>query len=144
MGHLFGWWGFRPIYSYNHTFKLSLFPSTDLCLLYFSLGSLFKTRCMSCGEVKANHKSPICPALEGKGEKLMQTHHHYFIKYLNYKRLHFLYLLFSFLFLILREPDPSAKDARIPVEHLPRFVSLGFVADQWTVMISQKLQYFVS
>ncbi|KAI7799721.1 NAD-dependent protein deacylase sirtuin-5, mitochondrial isoform X1 [Triplophysa rosa] len=48
-------------------------------------GSLFKTRCMSCGEVKANHKSPICPALEGKGE-----------------------------------PDPSAKDARIPVEHLPR------------------------
>ncbi|TRY60344.1 hypothetical protein DNTS_013676 [Danionella cerebrum] len=30
-------------------------------------GSLFKTRCMSCGEVKANHKSPICPALEGKG-----------------------------------------------------------------------------
>uniref|UniRef100_A0A672T8I8 NAD-dependent protein deacylase sirtuin-5, mitochondrial n=1 Tax=Sinocyclocheilus grahami TaxID=75366 RepID=A0A672T8I8_SINGR len=48
-------------------------------------GSLFKTRCMSCGEVKANHKSPICPALEGKGE-----------------------------------PDPSAKDARIPVQHLPR------------------------
>ncbi|XP_065113372.1 NAD-dependent protein deacylase sirtuin-5, mitochondrial [Paramisgurnus dabryanus] len=48
-------------------------------------GSLFKTRCMSCGEVKANHKSPICPALEGKGE-----------------------------------PDPSAKDARIPVEELPR------------------------
>ncbi|XP_060722626.1 NAD-dependent protein deacylase sirtuin-5, mitochondrial-like isoform X1 [Tachysurus vachellii] len=30
-------------------------------------GSLFKTRCMSCGEVKANYKSPICPALEGKG-----------------------------------------------------------------------------
>uniref|UniRef100_A0A671MWR4 Sirtuin 5 n=1 Tax=Sinocyclocheilus anshuiensis TaxID=1608454 RepID=A0A671MWR4_9TELE len=48
-------------------------------------GSLFKTRCMSCGEVKANHKSPICPALEGKGE-----------------------------------PDSSSKDARIPVEHLPR------------------------
>ncbi|XP_066533447.1 NAD-dependent protein deacylase sirtuin-5, mitochondrial [Hoplias malabaricus] len=48
-------------------------------------GSLFKTRCMSCGEVKANHKSPICPALEGKGA-----------------------------------PDPQAKDARIPVEDLPR------------------------
>ncbi|MCI4389363.1 hypothetical protein PGIGA_G00097150 [Pangasianodon gigas] len=30
-------------------------------------GSLFKTRCMSCGEVKENYKSPICPALEGKG-----------------------------------------------------------------------------
>ncbi|NP_001187449.1 NAD-dependent protein deacylase sirtuin-5, mitochondrial isoform X1 [Ictalurus punctatus] len=30
-------------------------------------GSLFKTRCISCGEVKANYKSPICPALKGKG-----------------------------------------------------------------------------
>ncbi|XP_062858246.1 NAD-dependent protein deacylase sirtuin-5, mitochondrial isoform X2 [Trichomycterus rosablanca] len=30
-------------------------------------GSLFKTRCTSCDEVKANYKSPICPALEGKG-----------------------------------------------------------------------------
>ncbi|XP_071774512.2 NAD-dependent protein deacylase sirtuin-5, mitochondrial [Centroberyx gerrardi] len=30
-------------------------------------GSLFKTRCMSCGHESANHKSPICPALEGKG-----------------------------------------------------------------------------
>ncbi|XP_030228839.1 NAD-dependent protein deacylase sirtuin-5, mitochondrial isoform X1 [Gadus morhua] len=30
-------------------------------------GSLFKTRCMSCGHVSANHKSPICAALEGKG-----------------------------------------------------------------------------
>ncbi|XP_056336716.1 NAD-dependent protein deacylase sirtuin-5, mitochondrial isoform X1 [Danio aesculapii] len=48
-------------------------------------GSLFKTRCMSCGEVKANHKSPICPALEGKGA-----------------------------------PDPNTKEARIPVELLPR------------------------
>lgn len=48
-------------------------------------GSLFKTRCMSCGEVKANHTSPICPALEGKGA-----------------------------------PDPEAKDARIPVNDLPR------------------------
>ncbi|KAJ8332046.1 hypothetical protein SKAU_G00429730, partial [Synaphobranchus kaupii] len=30
-------------------------------------GSLFKTRCSSCGNVAANHTSPICPALEGKG-----------------------------------------------------------------------------
>ncbi|KAM6962770.1 NAD-dependent protein deacylase sirtuin-5, mitochondrial [Aplochiton taeniatus] len=30
-------------------------------------GSLFKTRCMSCGHEAANHKSPICAALEGKG-----------------------------------------------------------------------------
>ncbi|KAM4628924.1 NAD-dependent protein deacylase sirtuin-5, mitochondrial isoform 1-T3 [Polymixia lowei] len=30
-------------------------------------GSLFKTRCMSCGHESANHKSPICAALEGKG-----------------------------------------------------------------------------
>ncbi|XP_030628346.1 NAD-dependent protein deacylase sirtuin-5, mitochondrial isoform X2 [Chanos chanos] len=30
-------------------------------------GSLFKTRCMTCGEVAVNNKSPICPALEGKG-----------------------------------------------------------------------------
>ncbi|XP_020842437.1 NAD-dependent protein deacylase sirtuin-5, mitochondrial [Phascolarctos cinereus] len=30
-------------------------------------GSLFKTRCTSCGNVVENYKSPICPALEGKG-----------------------------------------------------------------------------
>lgn len=30
-------------------------------------GSLFKTHCMSCGHESANHKSPICAALEGKG-----------------------------------------------------------------------------
>ncbi|KAH0617896.1 hypothetical protein JD844_016615 [Phrynosoma platyrhinos] len=30
-------------------------------------GSLFKTRCTSCGNVTANHKSPICSALAGKG-----------------------------------------------------------------------------
>uniref|UniRef100_A0A4W4HDW1 NAD-dependent protein deacylase sirtuin-5, mitochondrial n=1 Tax=Electrophorus electricus TaxID=8005 RepID=A0A4W4HDW1_ELEEL len=48
-------------------------------------GSLFKTRCMSCGEVKENYKSPVCPALKGKGA-----------------------------------PDPNAKEARIPVEDLPR------------------------
>uniref|UniRef100_A0A672TCY9 NAD-dependent protein deacylase sirtuin-5, mitochondrial n=1 Tax=Sinocyclocheilus grahami TaxID=75366 RepID=A0A672TCY9_SINGR len=62
-----------------------LHHSADSKHVYEIHGSLFKTRCMSCGEVKANHKSPICPALEGKGE-----------------------------------PDPSSKDARIPVEHLPR------------------------
>ncbi|XP_064202375.1 NAD-dependent protein deacylase sirtuin-5, mitochondrial-like [Anguilla rostrata] len=31
-------------------------------------GNLFKTRCVSCGEVASNHRSPICPALEGKGK----------------------------------------------------------------------------
>ncbi|XP_034387659.1 NAD-dependent protein deacylase sirtuin-5, mitochondrial isoform X2 [Cyclopterus lumpus] len=30
-------------------------------------GSLFKTRCMSCGHEADNSKSPICAALEGKG-----------------------------------------------------------------------------
>ncbi|XP_055988382.1 NAD-dependent protein deacylase sirtuin-5, mitochondrial [Sorex fumeus] len=30
-------------------------------------GSLFKTRCTSCGVVAENYKSPICPALAGKG-----------------------------------------------------------------------------
>lgn len=30
-------------------------------------GSLFKTRCTMCGNVASNRKSPICPALEGKG-----------------------------------------------------------------------------
>lgn len=30
-------------------------------------GSLFKTRCMSCGHEATNYKSPICAALEGKG-----------------------------------------------------------------------------
>ncbi|XP_039979337.1 NAD-dependent protein deacylase sirtuin-5A, mitochondrial-like [Xiphias gladius] len=30
-------------------------------------GSLFKTRCMSCGHEEANYRSPICAALEGKG-----------------------------------------------------------------------------
>uniref|UniRef100_A0A3Q3X8S9 NAD-dependent protein deacylase sirtuin-5, mitochondrial n=1 Tax=Mola mola TaxID=94237 RepID=A0A3Q3X8S9_MOLML len=30
-------------------------------------GSLFKTRCMSCGHEEANYKSPICAALKGKG-----------------------------------------------------------------------------
>ncbi|KAJ4943524.1 hypothetical protein JOQ06_006024 [Pogonophryne albipinna] len=30
-------------------------------------GSLFKTRCMSCGHEAANYHSPICGALKGKG-----------------------------------------------------------------------------
>ena len=30
-------------------------------------GSLFLTRCLSCGEVKENRDSPICEALKGKG-----------------------------------------------------------------------------
>ncbi|KAM6410570.1 NAD-dependent protein deacylase sirtuin-5, mitochondrial isoform 2-T5 [Pluvialis apricaria] len=30
-------------------------------------GSLFKTRCTNCGNVAANYKSPICPALAGRG-----------------------------------------------------------------------------
>lgn len=30
-------------------------------------GSLFRTRCLSCGHESANHRSPICAALKGKG-----------------------------------------------------------------------------
>lgn len=30
-------------------------------------GSLFRTRCMSCGHEAANYQSPICAALQGKG-----------------------------------------------------------------------------
>ncbi|XP_075901585.1 NAD-dependent protein deacylase sirtuin-5, mitochondrial isoform X1 [Nelusetta ayraudi] len=30
-------------------------------------GSLFRTRCLSCGHEAANYQSPICAALEGKG-----------------------------------------------------------------------------
>ncbi|XP_067218939.1 NAD-dependent protein deacylase sirtuin-5, mitochondrial [Chanodichthys erythropterus] len=30
-------------------------------------GNQFHTRCVSCGDVEVNHKSPICPSLEGKG-----------------------------------------------------------------------------
>ncbi|XP_071539530.1 NAD-dependent protein deacylase-like [Panulirus ornatus] len=30
-------------------------------------GSLFRTECTHCGEIRANTDSPICPALEGKG-----------------------------------------------------------------------------
>uniref|UniRef100_A0A2R8NDN1 NAD-dependent protein deacylase sirtuin-5, mitochondrial n=1 Tax=Callithrix jacchus TaxID=9483 RepID=A0A2R8NDN1_CALJA len=30
-------------------------------------GSLFKTRCTSCGVVAENYRSPICPALSGRG-----------------------------------------------------------------------------
>uniref|UniRef100_A0A4W6FB09 NAD-dependent protein deacylase sirtuin-5, mitochondrial n=1 Tax=Lates calcarifer TaxID=8187 RepID=A0A4W6FB09_LATCA len=37
-------------------------------------GSLFKTRCMSCGDEAANYKSPICAALEGKGAPDPNTH----------------------------------------------------------------------
>ncbi|KAM9808104.1 NAD-dependent protein deacylase sirtuin-5, mitochondrial-like [Neosynchiropus ocellatus] len=30
-------------------------------------GSLYRTRCLSCGHEASNYKSPICPALEGRG-----------------------------------------------------------------------------
>ncbi|XP_062953142.1 NAD-dependent protein deacylase sirtuin-5, mitochondrial isoform X2 [Cynocephalus volans] len=36
-------------------------------------GSLFKTRCTSCGVVAENYKSPICPALSGKGAPEPET-----------------------------------------------------------------------
>lgn len=36
-------------------------------------GSLFKTRCTSCGAVAENYKSPICPALAGKGAPEPET-----------------------------------------------------------------------
>ncbi|XP_063307779.1 NAD-dependent protein deacylase sirtuin-5, mitochondrial [Pelobates fuscus] len=35
--------------------------------LYEIHGSLFKTRCNTCGSVRENYKSPVCPALDGKG-----------------------------------------------------------------------------
>lgn len=38
--------------------------------IFFSVslaGSLFKTRCLSCGHEAANYKSPICDALKDKG-----------------------------------------------------------------------------
>ncbi|XP_053286412.1 NAD-dependent protein deacylase sirtuin-5, mitochondrial [Pleuronectes platessa] len=37
-------------------------------------GSLFRTRCMSCGHEAANYKSPICAALAGKGAPDPETH----------------------------------------------------------------------
>ncbi|XP_061586851.1 NAD-dependent protein deacylase sirtuin-5, mitochondrial-like, partial [Cololabis saira] len=37
-------------------------------------GSLFRTRCMSCGQETSNYNSPICPALEGKGAPDPDTH----------------------------------------------------------------------
>ncbi|KAG3288669.1 NAD-dependent protein deacylase sirtuin-5, mitochondrial isoform X2 [Ictidomys tridecemlineatus] len=36
-------------------------------------GTLFKTRCTSCGAVAENYKSPICPALSGKGAPEPET-----------------------------------------------------------------------
>lgn len=30
-------------------------------------GSLFKTKCTSCGHIEVNKNHPICPALEGRG-----------------------------------------------------------------------------
>lgn len=36
-------------------------------------GTLFKTRCTSCGAVAENYKSPICPALAGKGAPEPET-----------------------------------------------------------------------
>ncbi|XP_015349514.1 NAD-dependent protein deacylase sirtuin-5, mitochondrial isoform X1 [Marmota marmota marmota] len=36
-------------------------------------GTLFKTRCTSCGAVTENYKSPICPALSGKGAPEPET-----------------------------------------------------------------------
>ncbi|XP_017292565.1 NAD-dependent protein deacylase sirtuin-5, mitochondrial isoform X1 [Kryptolebias marmoratus] len=37
-------------------------------------GSLFKTRCMTCGHEAADHRSPICAALKGKGAPEPETH----------------------------------------------------------------------
>ncbi|XP_030103250.1 NAD-dependent protein deacylase sirtuin-5, mitochondrial isoform X4 [Mus musculus] len=36
-------------------------------------GTLFKTRCTSCGTVAENYRSPICPALAGKGAPEPET-----------------------------------------------------------------------
>ncbi|XP_034035273.1 NAD-dependent protein deacylase sirtuin-5, mitochondrial [Thalassophryne amazonica] len=37
-------------------------------------GSLFKTRCLSCGHEATNYDSPICAALQGKGAPDPETH----------------------------------------------------------------------
>ncbi|XP_028260515.1 NAD-dependent protein deacylase sirtuin-5A, mitochondrial-like isoform X2 [Parambassis ranga] len=37
-------------------------------------GSLFRTRCISCGHEESNYNSPICAALEGKGAPDPNTH----------------------------------------------------------------------
>ena len=37
------------------------------CVVFFSKGSLFHTRCTSCSQVLENRDSPICPALKDRG-----------------------------------------------------------------------------
>ncbi|KAI3368454.1 hypothetical protein L3Q82_025464 [Scortum barcoo] len=64
--------------------------------------SLFRTRCMTCGHEAANYKSPICAALEGKGNT----------KPVLSNCLH-------------RAPDPDTNDAQIPVKELPRCEQKG-------------------
>ncbi|TRY65022.1 hypothetical protein DNTS_033522, partial [Danionella cerebrum] len=36
--------------------------------------NLFQTRCLSCGHVETNHRSPVCPSLEGKGRVETPAH----------------------------------------------------------------------
>lgn len=33
----------------------------------YSLGTLFKTKCLTCGDVAKNNDSPICESLRNKG-----------------------------------------------------------------------------
>ncbi|KAF4522692.1 hypothetical protein B566_EDAN012709 [Ephemera danica] len=40
-------------------------------------GSLFKTRCLKCGDVAPNKDSPICPALKGRGAPDPAPDHHH-------------------------------------------------------------------
>lgn len=39
----------------------------QLCVSCVTAGSLMETRCVSCGEVTVNKRSPICAALKDKG-----------------------------------------------------------------------------
>lgn len=36
-------------------------------VVYVDTGSLFRTRCTSCGVIEENYNSPIVPALKDKG-----------------------------------------------------------------------------
>lgn len=72
---------FQPISSWTAAFAVKIFAvfetwnltvvagSTDLSGVWrvADPGSLFRTRCMSCGREAANYQSPICAALQGKG-----------------------------------------------------------------------------
>ena len=70
------------------------------CVVCVDTGSLFQTRCTSCGVIETNYNSPIVPALKDKG---------------------YVYISCIYTFTIIcRAPDPDAEDARIPIDQLPK------------------------